>query len=112
MNLEITSRTALVLGAGGGLGRAIALVLASEGVKVSLADIEPTALQETADALAEVGARAHTLVWNLADLSVLDQNVTRIEHDLGPVDILVNNTGGPPPSTAAGVESATWLNQF
>jgi 3-oxoacyl-[acyl-carrier protein] reductase len=48
----------------------------------------------------------------LADLSVIDANIARIESELGPVDILINNTGGPPPSTAAGQDPALWAKQF
>jgi 3-oxoacyl-[acyl-carrier protein] reductase len=48
----------------------------------------------------------------LADLSVIDANIARIESELGPVDILINNTGGPPPTTAAGQDPALWAKQF
>jgi 3-oxoacyl-[acyl-carrier protein] reductase len=39
-----------------------------------------------------------TLRWDLANLAAIDENVTSIEARLGPVDVLINNTGGPPPT--------------
>ena len=52
------------------------------------------------------------MVWDLADLSVIDGNVASIEHDFGAVDVLVNNTGGPPPTPVAGQDARQWLAQF
>lgn len=112
MDLGIMGRTALVLGAGGGLGRAIALALAREGVRVALGDINDAALAETAAAIAAEGGQAKALTWNLADLDAIDGHVRAIEADLGPVDILINNTGGPPPTPAAGQDAALWRKHF
>ena len=50
--------------------------------------------------------------WDLADLSVIDANVGAVEAALGQVDILINNTGGPPPTTAAGQSPDLWTAQF
>ena len=112
MDLGIRGRTALVLGAGGGLGHAIAAALGREGANVGLADIDQAALAETAKAVEAAGAKALPLVWNLADLGAIAQHAARIEAELGPVDILVNNTGGPKPSPAAGVKPETWRAEF
>jgi 3-oxoacyl-[acyl-carrier protein] reductase len=62
--------------------------------------------------LAEAGGKTLSLIWDLADLSVIDANIAKIEAELGPIDILINNTGGPPPSTAAGQDPAVWAKQF
>ena len=48
------------------------------------------------------------LEWDLGDLDRVGPSVAEVERVLGPVDILVNNTGGPPPTTAAGQDAATW----
>jgi 3-oxoacyl-[acyl-carrier protein] reductase len=112
MDLELNGRTALVLGAGGGLGRAITRTLATEGARVALVDIDAEALMVTQAELAALGAVTHSLVWDLADIDACDGHVAAIEAVLGPVDILVNNTGGPPPSTAHGVALASWEAQF
>ena len=108
MDLGIAGKTALVLGAGGGLGWAIARSLSREGVKVAAADLDAKAAEATAAALA--GGMA--LTWDLADLGSIDGHVKSIESKLGAIDILVNNTGGPPPTTASGQDPAVWLKQF
>jgi 3-oxoacyl-[acyl-carrier protein] reductase len=112
MDLGLTGRTALVLGGGGGLGRAIAKALAGEGANVAVADIAPDAAAATETSLAPLGTKTLGLVWDLADLSVIDANIAKIEAALGPVDVLVNNTGGPPPTPAGGQDPALWAKHF
>ena len=112
MDLGITGKTALVLGAGGGLGGAIAKALAREGARVALGDIDPEALERAAEDIRHEGGTALTLAWDLADLSLLDDRVRTIEEQLGSVDILVNNTGGPPPTPAAGQDPELWSRSF
>src|SRR5476649_16689 len=112
MDLQLKDKTALVLGGGGGLGGVIARTLAAEGVRVAVADIDLEAAEKTAKAVREAGSQAIALQWDLGDLSVVDSHVTRIEQDLGPIDILVNNTGGPPPTPAHGQDAALWRKHF
>src|SRR5207237_5506537 len=112
MDLGIHGRTALVLGGGGGLGRAIAIALAREDVNVALGDIDKDALAGTAEEVSAAGARAHSIVWDLADLASVNAHVAEIETALGPVDILVNITGGPPPTPVAGQDPAVWSKHF
>lgn len=112
LDLGIAGRTALVMGGGGGLGRAIALALAREGVRIALGDIDEAALAETAGAVGAVGGHALTLAWNLADLAAIDDHIRAVENALGPINILVNNTGGPPPTAAAGQDAALWRKHF
>jgi 3-oxoacyl-[acyl-carrier protein] reductase len=112
MDLGIKGKTALVLGGGGGLGRAISTSLAAEGAHVAVADIEPAAIAATEAAVAAVGSKSFGLVWDLADLTQIDVNITKVEAELGPVAILVNITGGPPPTPASGQSPALWLKHF
>ncbi len=112
MDLGLTGRTALVLGAGGGLGGAIARTLAREGARVALADIDLAAASAVAEQITQAGGTAIALPWDLADLGVIDANITRIEQELGPVDVLVNNTGGPPPTPVSGQSSELWSKHF
>lgn len=112
MDLGIKGRTALVLGGGGGLGGAIADVLAAEGVKIAVADIDPAAVERSVKKIESRGGEAHGLVWDLADLSIVDKNISAIEGRLGPVDVLVNITGGPPPTPAAGQDPSLWSKHF
>lgn len=117
MDLGISNRVALVLGAGGGLGRAIAVSLAGEGARLAIADINAKALEDTADAVTAFGPKGHQQnvvahAFDLSNLDAIDAQIGMIENELGPVDILINNTGGPPPSPAAGQDSAAWRRAF
>ena len=112
MDLGLKGKTALVLGGGGGLGRAIAKSFAAEGAKVAVAGVGATSIDATMAELCSIGGSSLSLVWDLADLSVIDANIAKIESQLGAVEILINNTGGPPPSTAAGQDPALWVKQF
>ena len=111
MDLGIEGKTALVLGASGGLGGAIAEALAAEGVNVAIAGRNMEALQARA---AAIGSRVKVLplAWDLGALDTIEQHFDTIERELGSVDILINNTGGPPPSTASGVDAAAWSRAF
>jgi 3-oxoacyl-[acyl-carrier protein] reductase len=112
MDLGLTGKTALVLGASRGLGRAIALGLAREGANVAIAARNEAALAALAGEIEAFGVRALPVRWDLADLTVIDANVATVEASVGPVDILINNTGGPPPTTASGQSPDLWTAQF
>jgi len=112
MDLELKDKTALVLGGGGGLGGAIALALAGEGARVAVADLDGEAARRSVEAIEAAGGRALALRWDLADLASIDAHVARIEQAWGGVDILVNNTGGPPPTPASGQDPALWRKHF
>ena len=112
MDLGLHGKTALVLGAGGGLGRAIAKSLAEEGARVAVGDINAEYLEPTLQDIAEAGSEGLPLTWDLADLSLIDRHVTSIERKFGPVDVLINNTGGPPPTPASGQAPELWSKHF
>src|ERR1700693_606849 len=112
MELGIRGRSALVLGGGGGLGSAIANALAAEGVKIAVADIDGRAVKGSVDKIETNGGEALGLVWDLSDLTAVDKNISAIEKRFGAVDILVNITGGPPPTPAAGQDPSLWSKHF
>ncbi|KQZ93236.1 3-oxoacyl-ACP reductase [Mesorhizobium sp. Root157] len=112
MDLGIKGKAALVLGAGGGLGGAIAQTLAREGAKVAVADIDREAAERTVAAIVAEGGEAFAIAWDLADLSVIDDNVSQVEKRYGHVAILVNNTGGPPPTPVSGQANEQWSKFF
>lgn len=112
MDLGLKGKTALVLGAGGGLGGAIARTLAQEGARVALGDLDAAALKTTAEAIRNAGGEALELEWDLADIASIERHVAAIEARFGAVDVLVNNTGGPPPTPAAGQAPELWERQF
>jgi 3-oxoacyl-[acyl-carrier protein] reductase len=112
MDLGIRGKTALVLAAAGGLGSAIANALADEGVHLALADVDEAGLERVTETLRGPSTNVVALPWNLADLSQVEASVSRIESELGGVDILVNITGGPPPTPAAGQDPQLWRRGF
>jgi 3-oxoacyl-[acyl-carrier protein] reductase len=93
VELGIAGRVALVGGASRGIGRAVAEVLAGEGAHVVVTARDR---DRTAAVASEIGAAAG-IAWDSADLDAAPALVARVTEDVGPVDILVTNTGGPPP---------------
>lgn len=87
---DLTGRKALVTGATGGLGNAIARALHAQGASVALSGTRAEALEALA---AELGERAHIVPANLADQASVEALVPAAEAALGGLDILVNNAG-------------------
>lgn len=112
MDLGIAGKGALVLGGGGGLGGAIAKALASEGVKVAVAGRKEDAANNTVKAIREAGGEAIAVSWDLADLAAMEVEIDNLEKSHWPVDILVNITGGPPPSPVTAQTEQLWKDQF
>lgn len=112
MDLGLEGKTALVLGAGGGLGGAIARALAVEGASVALADIDAAAVRTVAADIESSGARARAFPFDLADPDAVETAVADVERAFGGIDVLVNNTGGPPPTPAAGQDRTLWTTSF
>lgn len=112
MNTGLEGKTALVVGAGGGLGAAIARSLAAEGARVAAAGRTLESLRATAEAIEAGGGTAVPVQLDLARTDSLAAVLEEVRRSLGEVEILINNTGGPPPSTAAGVPADLWLEHF
>jgi 3-oxoacyl-[acyl-carrier protein] reductase len=94
MNVSLAKKSALITGAGRGIGRAIAQILAASGAHVLLADIDESALEETRLSLAPSdGARVATFVGDLTSPRVPDDLVKMLAREFGSVDIIVNNAG-------------------
>jgi 3-oxoacyl-[acyl-carrier protein] reductase len=112
MNTGLEGKTALVLGAGSGLGAAISHSLAAEGACVAAAGRTPESLRATADSIEADGGTAFPVPLDLAEPASFAAALEDVRSRFGAVEILINNTGGPPPSTAAGVAPDQWLEQF
>lgn len=89
----LIDRVAVVTGASGGLGAALATMLAGEGARVVLAARREDALARVAQSIHATGGVAIPVVTDLADDDSLANLVTRISAEFGPIDILVNNAG-------------------
>jgi len=109
MNLGLGGRVALVMGASRGLGRAIAAALAQEGAQVAIASRSREKLDEAA---AEIGDAAMPFVADTADSDRLAALPGEVAKTLGPVEILVANTGGPPLGGALDHELDEWENAY
>ncbi|QWD65187.1 SDR family oxidoreductase [Polynucleobacter sp. MWH-Aus1W21] len=112
MDLGIQGKVALVMASSRGLGQAMAVSLAREGVKVAVTGRNAEGLKESVKLIEEAGGKALALNWDLSDPSVIDGLISEVEKELGPIDILINNTGGPPPTPAAGQDPALWQKSF
>lgn len=91
--LSLKGKTALITGAGRGIGRATAIALAKEGVHVGMIGLNMDNLEKVTAELTEYGVTVSAAVADVADLNSVQHAVEHIKSDLGPVDILINNAG-------------------
>jgi 2-hydroxycyclohexanecarboxyl-CoA dehydrogenase len=89
----LVGKTALVTGAGSGIGRAIARRLAAEGACVAAADINLAAAHQTQDWIREASGHAMAVDMDVAVLASVRDATRRVHDELGRIDILVNNAG-------------------
>jgi len=102
----------LVLGGSKGLGLGIAQALAAEGVAVAMLARGQEALDKAVGGIAARGGRAIGIPADLAQWPTVERAAKTAREDLGPIDILVNNCGGPPPARVIGIAPALWEEQF
>jgi NAD(P)-dependent dehydrogenase (short-subunit alcohol dehydrogenase family) len=93
MQIELTSKIALVTGASRGIGRAVALELARAGADVAITARSESDLESLALEIRALGRRALPTVCDVLDFASLENAVSRVTSELGPIDILVNNAG-------------------
>ncbi len=89
----LQDKIALVTGAGAGIGRAIALMMAENGAVVACADIDLAAAQRTASEAAGANRRAIAIEADCGDLAAIDRMVARTVAEFGRLDVIVNNAG-------------------
>lgn len=102
LSRSIDGQVALVTGAGSGMGRAEAFLLADEGARVACVDISP-AVEATAGAINEAfPGRAASWILDVADHDAIRSTVGEIASRMGPVEILINNAGIALPAVVEG----------
>ena len=109
MDLGIEGRVALVTGASSGIGEAVALSLAAQGVKLAVAARRAERLEDVARRAREAGAaQAHAFEVDLGDAGSIDRMQAAVRSQLGPVEILVANGGGPKPAAYTQLSLDDW----
>ncbi|HEY3784088.1 MAG TPA: SDR family oxidoreductase [Steroidobacteraceae bacterium] len=107
MNLGLQGRRALVMGASTGLGRAVAAALAAEGARVAICARNPG---RVAAAAAQLGVEG--IVCDLSVAEAAAGLIHEAESRIGELDVLVVNTGGPPPALFADLSDSAWRQAF
>lgn len=90
---DLTGRTALITGASKGIGYALATALGAAGARVVLNARGAQALERARDTLQALGIECHAAPFDVTDSAAVDAGVARIEAEIGPIEILVNNAG-------------------
>jgi 3-oxoacyl-[acyl-carrier protein] reductase len=116
MDLKINGRTALVTAGSRGFGRAVALELAREGADIAIcardaADLQEAEAEVRAVAAAELGQQAGRVISGLVDVTdhaAVSSFLARTEAELGPVDLLLVNAGGPPAGNFPDLDLEAW----
>jgi 3-oxoacyl-[acyl-carrier protein] reductase len=93
MNISLAGKSALVTGAGRGIGFAIAEMLAASGASVLLTDVDNAALQSAGRTLENKGAKVSSITGDITAAGFADAVIGKMIHDHGAIDILVNNAG-------------------
>lgn len=90
---ELAGKVAVITGAAGGIGRALALELAQAGMDISLADLEPAGMQQVADEVVALGRRALCTATDVRDPAALEHLLSATIDGLGGCHLMVNNAG-------------------
>jgi len=112
MELGLAGKRALVTAASKGLGRAVAEVLVAEGCRVCVSSSSQERIEATAAELRAGGGEVHALACDLADAAQCERLFAWAVQTLGGLDILVNNTVGPPAGAVMEVDDARWEHAF
>lgn len=86
-------KTAVITGAGSGIGKALALALGAEGCHLAISDIDPKGLSETQNRLADMGVRVHAEILDVSDRVTFYAYAERLIKNFGPIQIVINNAG-------------------
>jgi len=93
--MKYYGETAIVTGAGKGIGYAIACALAKEGIKVGVLALHKESADEAAKKIVNVGGNAKPLVADVSDQEMVNKAVKSFVDEFGPIDIMINNAAAP-----------------
>lgn len=90
---NIKNKVAVVTGAGSGIGRATALVLANEGCQLAISDVNEPELEDTRLAIDALGVRVHASLLDVSDKEAFENYAREVVDTFGTVNIVINNAG-------------------
>ena len=106
--MRFQNKVALITGAGSGIARETALQLGAAGACVAVSDINADTAAGTADAIRANGGQATHYVLDVSDRTAVDDTVSSIEGDLGPIGYLVNLAGSFATAPLAEISDDLW----
>jgi 3-oxoacyl-[acyl-carrier protein] reductase len=109
---SLSGKTALVTGAGKGIGKAIAIALAKEGVHVGLVARTEKDILSVAGEITALGVKASVATADVSQRGEVEAAVAKVQQELGPVDILINNAGTATFGKFLELEPEVWEQQI
>ncbi len=106
--VSIEGKTAIITGGGRGLGKAVALLLAKEGVNIGVAGRNEELLKATVAEIEAIGVKAAYTVFDVGDEQQVKEGIDQLVNDLGTVDILINNAGIGTFATLEDMPTSEW----
>ncbi len=102
---DLNGKVVLITGAARGMGKIHAFTFAREGCRVVLTDVDPVELEKAAAELRESGFEAHAYEHDVSDYDRCVALADRVEREVGPVDVLINNAGIVYPETILAMDA-------
>ncbi|ABL79425.1 MULTISPECIES: SDR family NAD(P)-dependent oxidoreductase [unclassified Nocardioides] len=106
------NKVAVITGAGSGIGRAAAELLASEGAAVGVLDLRAESAEETVAAIVDSGGRAIALAANVADSAEVEAAIAKVVAEYGGLNVLYNNAGCDSRGSVADATDEDWERAF